>query len=86
MLQLLHALARQGLGGGEPLEIARDVWVRRECGRADALGLSLGLELEVSELHLGLVDGVRGVVALRGQLADLGVELAEPGRELSERG
>lgn len=33
----------------------------------------LALELEVGELHLGLVNGGEGVVALRGQVVDVEV-------------
>lgn len=68
---------------GELVEEPSDAGVRRECGRADAFDLALGLELEVGELHLGLVDGVVRGRALRCEVVDLGVQLVELGEDAS---
>lgn len=58
----------------QPPEETGDVTVGGVSRRSEALELALGLVLKAGEAELGFVDGLEGVVALGGQLADMRVE------------
>lgn len=83
--ELSDGLANVGVGrGGELLEECGDVGVWSVSGWAQPLDLALGLELEVGELHLDVVDSLACGVALDGQVVDPGVELMELREQLTE--